>query len=141
MPDIDGFAVCRWLKMNAETRDIPVIMLTAEGGWDNVLKIAKIGVRDYLVKPFKEEALVEKTLRVVELSPQTETAPKAKSIFDPANILLVEDKPAIRQLIQEGLKHTPWKVHCVETDVEENDFCANTPPDLVIASLEQTHSR
>ena len=28
MADIDGFAVCRWLKMNAETRDIPVIMLT-----------------------------------------------------------------------------------------------------------------
>ncbi|HYP99012.1 MAG TPA: hypothetical protein VER96_10070 [Polyangiaceae bacterium] len=28
MPDFDGFAVCRWLKVNAETRDIPVIMLT-----------------------------------------------------------------------------------------------------------------
>ncbi|MGC4063597.1 MAG: response regulator [Polyangiaceae bacterium] len=31
MADVDGFAVCRWLKMHTETRDIPVIMLTVKG--------------------------------------------------------------------------------------------------------------
>jgi len=36
-------------------------MLTAESGRDNVIHIARLGVRDYLVKPFKEEQLIEKS--------------------------------------------------------------------------------
>jgi two-component system cell cycle response regulator len=100
-----------------------------------VLKIAKIGVRDYLVKPFKEDVLIEKAGRVIDLKPLSETPAKAKSIFDPADILIVEDKPAIIQQIQEGLKHTPWKVHGVAAQGEAIDFCSRTPPDLMLVSL------
>src|SRR3954471_3542945 len=113
MPVMDGVEMLTKLKADAALKGIPVIMLTAEGGRDNVLKIAKIGVRDYLVKPFMEEVLIEKCSRVVDLQPATEAPAKAKSIFDAADILLVEDKPAITQQIQDGLKHTPWKVHGV----------------------------
>jgi len=35
-------------------------MLTAEAGRENVLRIAKMGVRDYLVKPFKEDQIVDR---------------------------------------------------------------------------------
>ena len=42
-------------------------MLTAESGRENVLHIARLGVRDYLVKPFKEDQLVEKVSRVINL--------------------------------------------------------------------------
>ena len=51
------------------SRAIPVMMLTAEGGRDQVLKIAKIGVRDYIVKPFKEDTLLEKAGRIIDLKP------------------------------------------------------------------------
>jgi two-component system cell cycle response regulator len=111
------------------------MMLTAEGGRDNVLKIAKIGVRDYLVKPFKEEVLIEKCGRIIDLKPLTEGPAKTKSIFDPADVLVVEDKPAIIQQIQEGLKHTPWKVRGVATTGEAIDSCAKAPPDVVLVSL------
>jgi len=100
-----------------------------------VLKIAKIGVRDYIVKPFKEEMLIEKCGRIIDLKPLAEGPQKAKSIFDPATILVVEDKPAIIQQIQEGLKHTPWKVIGAATQGEAIDYCSKTPPDLVIVSL------
>jgi two-component system cell cycle response regulator len=135
MPVMDGVEMLTKLKADPALKAIPVIMLTAEGGRDNVLKIAKIGVRDYLVKPFKEEVLIEKASRVVDLKPIAEAPAKAKSIFDPADILLVEDKPAIMQQIQEGLKHTPWKVHGVATQADATEFCARTTPDLVIVSL------
>ncbi|MEO7414869.1 MAG: response regulator [Opitutaceae bacterium] len=138
MPVMDGVEMLMKLKADPALKGIPVIMLTAEGGRDNVLKIAKIGVRDYLVKPFKEEVLVEKATRVVALKPVVEAAVKAKSIFDPADILLIEDKPAITQQIQEGLKHTPWKIHGVATHADASDFCARTSPDLVIVSLSLT---
>jgi two-component system, cell cycle response regulator len=135
MPVMDGVEMLTKLKSDPALKGIPVMMLTAEGGRDHVLKIAKIGVRDYLVKPFKEEVLIEKAGRIIDLKPLSEAPTKAKSIFDPADILVVEDKPAIIQQIQEGLKHTPWKVHGVATQGEAIDFCTRTPPDLIVVSL------
>src|SRR3954471_5643244 len=135
MPVMDGVEMLTKLKADPQLKGIPVIMLTAEGGRDNVLKIAKIGVRDYLVKPFKKEALIEKAGRVIDLKPLSEQPAKAKSIYDSADILVVEDKPVIIQQIQEGLKHTPWKIHGVSTQGEALDFCTKTPPDLMLMSL------
>ncbi len=135
MPVMDGVEMLTKLKADPALKGIPVMMLTAEGGRDHVLKIAKIGVRDYLVKPFKEEVLIEKAGRVIDLKPLSEGPAKAKSIFDPADILVVDDKPAIIQQIQEGLKHTPWKIHGVSTQGEAIDFCTRTPPDIIIVSL------
>ncbi len=57
MADIDGFAVCRWLKMNAETRDIPVIMLTVRSALADRVEGLNIGADDYLAKPFADEEL------------------------------------------------------------------------------------
>ncbi len=135
MPVMDGVEMLTKLKSDNALKGIPVIMLTAEGGRDHVLKIAKIGVRDYVVKPFKEDVLVEKASRVIDLKPVNEGPAKAKSILDSADILVVEDKPAIIQQIQDGLKHTPWKVKGVSTQGEAIDTTSKTPPDLIIVSL------
>ena len=67
MPVMDGVTMLTKLKGDPELKTIPVIMLTAESGRDNVLHIARLGVRDYLVKPFKEEQLIEKAGRIVPL--------------------------------------------------------------------------
>ena len=62
MPVMDGVEMLTKLKSDPALKAIPVIMLTAEAGRENVMKIAKIGVRDYIVKPFKEEVLVDKVM-------------------------------------------------------------------------------
>lgn len=67
MPVMDGVTMLTKLKENPELKTIPVIMLTAESGRENVLHIAKLGVRDYLVKPFKEDQLLEKAGRIIKL--------------------------------------------------------------------------
>ena len=67
MPVMDGVTMLTKLKEDPALKVIPVIMLTAESGRDNVLQIARLGVRDYLVKPFKEEQLIEKAGRIVSL--------------------------------------------------------------------------
>jgi len=135
MPVMDGVEMLTKLKADPALKAIPVVMLTAEGGRENVLKIAKIGVRDYLVKPFKEEVLIEKCSRVIDLKPVNEGPAKAKSILDPADLLIVEDKPAIIQQIQEGLKHTPWRIKGVSTHQEALAEVAKATPDLIMISL------
>ncbi len=135
MPVMDGVEMLTKLKSDPALKGIPVIMLTAEGGRESVLKIAKIGVRDYMVKPFKEDVLVEKAGRIIDLKPLSEGPAKARSILDSADVLVVEDKPAIVQQIQEGLKHTPWRIRGVSTTGEAIDACQKQQPDLVMVSL------
>jgi CheY-like chemotaxis protein/CheY-specific phosphatase CheX len=87
MPVMDGVTMLTTLKANADLKAIPVIMLTAESGRDNVLQIARLGVRDYLVKPFKDEQLIEKAGRVVSLSKKAQPtlAPRpATAVAKPA---------------------------------------------------------
>jgi two-component system cell cycle response regulator len=67
MPVMDGVTMLTKLKDSAELKSIPVIMLTAESGRENVAYIAKLGVRDYLVKPFQDAQLIEKVQRVITL--------------------------------------------------------------------------
>jgi diguanylate cyclase (GGDEF)-like protein len=57
MEDMDGFAVCRWLKMHATTRDIPVIMLTARADVKDRIEGLHVGADDYVAKPFAPEEL------------------------------------------------------------------------------------
>jgi PleD family two-component response regulator len=51
MPGIDGYEVCRRLKGNRETKNIPVIFVTALGGGEDEIRGLELGARDYLIKP------------------------------------------------------------------------------------------
>ncbi|HXV17907.1 MAG TPA: response regulator [Gemmatimonadaceae bacterium] len=52
MPKMDGIAVLRKLRSETPTRDIPVILLTAQGDEKSVAAGFEAGATDYLVKPF-----------------------------------------------------------------------------------------
>jgi DNA-binding response OmpR family regulator len=67
MPVMTGTEMLERLKGNAELKNIPIIMLTAESGKDNVLNIVKMGVKDYMVKPFKGEDLIERVRKIIPL--------------------------------------------------------------------------
>ncbi len=58
MPVMDGYQLLEKLKSNSATRHIPVIMLTARADIQDKLKALRIGVDDYLLKPFDEEELL-----------------------------------------------------------------------------------
>ena len=70
MPVMDGVTMLTKLREDPALKAIPVVMLTAESGRENVAHIARLGVRDYLVKPFKEDELIEKIGRIVNLQPK-----------------------------------------------------------------------
>lgn len=57
LPDVDGSAVCRWLKLDQSTRDIPIIMLTSKDTVADKVAGLAAGADDYLPKPFDESEL------------------------------------------------------------------------------------
>lgn len=54
MPVMDGYEVCRRLKANSDTRNIPVIFLTGQTGTDDETRGFEVGAVDYIHKPFSE---------------------------------------------------------------------------------------
>ena len=70
MPVMNGIEMLGKLKEEPALKDIPVIMLTAESGKDNVMQILKMGVRDYMVKPFKGAQLIERAEKIITLEPK-----------------------------------------------------------------------
>jgi two-component system cell cycle response regulator len=135
MPVMDGVEMLTRLKANPELRSIPVVMLTAESGRQNVMRIAKLGVRDYVVKPFKEEVIVERVGRVVDLKTKNEAPARAKRFDDPLQILVVDEQPAIIEQIQACLAGTPWKVSGVAQSGQAVDACSLALPDAILISL------
>lgn len=58
MPGMDGFQVCKELKSDKKTSDIPIVALTALGEEESAKKALKLGMQTYIVKPFDSEMLL-----------------------------------------------------------------------------------
>jgi len=80
LPRIDGWEVCRRLKQNPQTRNIPIIMLSALSEVDDKLKGFGLGTDDYVTKPFSPRELVVRVKRVMARSENKVSAPKIVKI-------------------------------------------------------------
>ena len=79
MPEVDGFTVAKRIRQNEETKNIPIIMLTALSQLNDKVNGFNIGVDDYLVKPFEIEELL---VRVRALLKRTHQIPVSASTRD-----------------------------------------------------------
>jgi two-component system, cell cycle response regulator len=80
MPVLDGMEMLTRLISDPELKRIPVVMLTAVSGRETLAKMASLGVRDYLVKPFKEDVLMDRIGRIVPLKPKAEATMGAAAV-------------------------------------------------------------
>lgn len=67
MPDIDGYEVCQQLKKDENSKDIPVIFLTAKTSNEAIVKGFKVGGVDYITKPFNKDELLMRIHTHLEL--------------------------------------------------------------------------
>ncbi len=65
LPGIDGMEVCRRLKQNPDTRDIPVIIISAKGDESDIVAGLELGADDYLAKPFSPKILLARIRTVL----------------------------------------------------------------------------
>jgi DNA-binding response OmpR family regulator len=75
LPEMDGFEICKTLRLDASTAQVPIIMLTAKAAEiDRVLGL-ELGADDYLTKPFSVRELL---LRVKKILSRAQPDDKAK---------------------------------------------------------------
>ncbi|MBI3396530.1 MAG: response regulator, partial [Spirochaetia bacterium] len=67
LPDIPGLDVLAKMKRNPDLKRLPVLMITADVQRDNVLRAARLGASDYIIKPIRPDTLKSKMNRVWNL--------------------------------------------------------------------------
>lgn len=77
LPGIDGLEVCRKLKEEPKTKDIPIVMVTARGEEPDVVSGLELGAEDYVSKPFSPKVLVARVKTVLRRSQAGESDPQA----------------------------------------------------------------
>ena len=150
MPGMDGFEVCRRLKADLRTAQIPVIIVTALDQPADRIAGLEAGADDFLTKPVNDIALVTRVRSLVRLKMLTdELVTRAATsneitldeIVDPAsfsgdsgNVLLVEDLPATIDRVRQTL--APRYAIDLESDPQEALFRATEGDyDLAMISL------
>ncbi|MBI2933060.1 MAG: response regulator [Planctomycetes bacterium] len=75
MPDMTGFDVCRRIKDDRRSASTRVIMCTSENRKDSLIAALRAGADDYIVKPFKPEAVLTRVQRVLTARPTVTPPP------------------------------------------------------------------
>jgi len=133
MPGRDGIRVCQELRQEDDTRNIPIIMLTARGQTQDRIAGFEKGADDYVGKPFSPKELVLRVQALLRRATVTaEAATELREgpfVFDVVGVkLLVHGKPLDLTLIEFKLLHmlASRKGEVVERDVILRDVWGYT---------------
>ena len=114
MPEMDGNELCRWVKTDKRTSDIPMILLTARQAVEDKVEGLTIGADDYVTKPFNVEILILRMRKLIDLSKKR----KAKSLIDPEPseiaITSLDEK-----LVENAIKYVEANIGRCDLSVEE----------------------
>jgi DNA-binding response OmpR family regulator/uncharacterized membrane protein len=90
MPGMSGYEVCRIIKNQKDTQNIPVVFLTAKGASDDVLKGFELGAVDYILKPFDVNEVLVRVRTHIELKKALDERGKIAEELHKLNEKLVE---------------------------------------------------
>jgi len=119
MAEMDGWAVLSALKADPVTADIPVVVLTM---FDNKEMGFALGASDYMTKPVDRERLLS-VLR------------KHHHSGLPCHVLIVEDEPAIRQMVRRLLEKEGWTVREAENGQAGLQAVQESAPAIILLDL------
>lgn len=144
MPEMDGYEVCRLLKGDLQTREIPVVILT--GFQDARCRDLAMGsgADEFLTKPFSRPELLARVgavLRTRRLAQHLEEVRRGPAVVVPApahpggSILLVEDEPEFSASVKELLEGTGLEVRTASSLGAGRAALSEAVPDVILLDL------
>jgi two-component system phosphate regulon response regulator PhoB len=99
LPGMDGFDVCRSLRQDKSTKEIPIIMLTARGEEADIITGLEMGADDYVTKPFSPRVVISRIKSVLRRGSRSSASKDGTMTYgpihidEPRHIVTVDEKP------------------------------------------------
>jgi len=136
MPEPDGFAILKTIRGNPDTRDLPVIVVTAKDLTEEDRNRLRGNVSSVLEKSAaKSAALLAEIKRILVDLEGLPKNPGLDKQAAPPRILLVEDNEAAIIQVQAVLENAGYVVHAARGGQEAFDYVSHTLPDGIILDL------
>ncbi len=110
LPQMDGLEVCKILKRDSKTENVPIMMLTAKSSETDIVTGLELGADDYMTKPFSPKVLIAR-MRTVLRRQHTETSQGESDVIRLGNIQI---HPGRHEIMVDGsridLTFTEFKI-------------------------------
>jgi signal transduction histidine kinase/DNA-binding response OmpR family regulator len=121
MPDIDGLEVCRILKADETTSNIPIVLLTARATEEAKLEGLAARADDYMFKPFSAAELLTRVENLIELRRMLRRAPGAAPLLSPSvpNVSSADARflQAVKDVIEQHMGNSNFSVEWLADEV------------------------
>ncbi|HNU75514.1 MAG TPA: response regulator [Deltaproteobacteria bacterium] len=126
MPCMNGIELCRRLKSDPRTQQIPIVILSSLDSEEDIRKGFLAGASTYITKAQAKESLIETIETVLQ-----------KTTFQRGRlILVVDDSSTVRTLVEKGLKEVGFEVVKAENGRAALEILKNERPDLILSDID-----
>ncbi|OGR53612.1 MAG: DNA-binding response regulator [Desulfobacula sp. RIFOXYB2_FULL_45_6] len=87
LPGMDGLEVTRYLRSNEQTRDLPIVILTAKGEESDIITGLELGANDYISKPFSPKVLTAR-IRAILRRRRKESETESEKIKQEGDLII-----------------------------------------------------
>lgn len=101
MPEMDGYQVCKQLKSQDESEDIPIIFISALQDAGDKVKAFEVGGIDYITKPFQQEEVLARIRNQLIIKKQQQLLSKEKKLLARNQDLLISKQKKLEQEIKQ----------------------------------------
>lgn len=159
MPHLDGTGALLKIRSKQSVRNTPVIMMTAASDRETVVKLARLGIQDYIVKPFTLDLMLSKIYKVFAQQAEASLQESAEPIPEPTSPTVVliapegqpadhPDRPnllavATRSSLSDALRREYADILdvYVARDIDVAlQLLVSYPPNAVLLDLNATHT-
>lgn len=135
MPDINGYEVCKILKSEENTMNIPVIFLTGNVDTDDIIKGFEAGAVDYIIKPYSKDELLTRVSTHLKIVKMQEHLLKNQEMLHLKEMEIMQKE---KQRIEFELEQSKKEISSIALQITKTDNLISDLIDKIIDEVKDT---